>query len=142
MVRGRFIEVDLIARENARLGLVNDKEKVYAFAIQMYFLYLKNTKSAFNWLERLKGRVFLDALSLTPLRSPVLTDTTLIDSEKGLMKDLKNASSQNQVVDLNKRLHVLWDRMATDPAATEYMTLRRGEPVNWENIRVLLQPLL
>jgi tetratricopeptide (TPR) repeat protein len=141
MVRGRFIEANPIARESARLGLVTDKEKVYTFAVQLHFLYLKSTKSAFNWLERLKGRVFLDALSLTPLHSSTLIDVTLIDNENELLRDLNNASTQTQVVDLNERLHALWDRMATDPVANEYLTMRRSEPVNWETIKALLQPL-
>jgi tetratricopeptide (TPR) repeat protein len=137
-VRGNFIEANPATRESAQLGLVIDKEKVYTFAIQLQFLYLKSTESAFNWIERLKGRVFLDSLSLTPLRSPTLTDVKFIDSEKELFRILNKASTQAQVVDLNEQLHALWDKMAIDPAAVEYVALRRGEPVNWETVRKLL----
>lgn len=138
LVRGRFIEADPLSREMARLGLVTGKEKVYTYAIQLHCGYLKDNCSAFDWLERFKGRVFLDGLALTPIRSPTLGDTMLLDQERDLLKALRNASTQVEVVDLSDRLHILWNQMATDPMAAEYVTLRRGEPTRWETLKGLL----
>ncbi len=138
LVRGRFIEVNPVTREYSRLGLVADKEKVYNFAIKLHHGYLQDRKSAFNWLERLKGRAFLDALAITPLRPPAWVDGTLLEQEQELLAALKRASSQTEVVELSERLHGLWEQMKQEALATEYVSLRLGEPMRWETLKSLL----
>ncbi|NEO98691.1 MAG: tetratricopeptide repeat protein [Symploca sp. SIO2E9] len=139
LVRGRFIETDPVAREHSRLGLVMNKEKVYKFAIKLHHQYLENNQSAFNWLERLKGRAFLDSLALTPLRSPASVDEDLLNQEQELLKALSQATTQAEAVNLSEDLHTLWQQMAKKPSATEYVSLRRGQPSSWKEIKVLLQ---
>lgn len=138
LVRGHFIEANPVTREYSRLGLVADKEKVYNFAIKLHHRYLQNNKSAFNWLERLKGRVFLDALAITPLRPPGLVDSSLLVQEQELLTALNRASSQTEVVELSERLHKLWEQMKQEVIATEYVSLRLGEPMRWETLKSLL----
>jgi tetratricopeptide (TPR) repeat protein len=139
LVRGRFIEADPVFRENSRLGLVADKEKVYTFAIKLDRKYLQDNRSAFSWLERLKGRVFLDALAVTSLRPPVGVDDKLLNQEQELLSALNHASTQVEVVDLSERLHILWNQMADAPTAIEYISLRRGQPLGWQAVQSLLQ---
>jgi len=138
-VRGQFIEAHEGGTQSARLALVSDKEQVYMAAIQLYYQYLKDTQQAFNWLERLKGRAFLDALALTSFHASASTDETLVASEVRLLDALQHAITQTRVVELNEQLHTLWNGMATDPAAREYIALRRGEPVNWKELGPLLK---
>jgi hypothetical protein len=40
---------------------------------------------------------------------------------------------------VNEQLHTLWNSMATDSAAYEYVALRRGEPVDWNELGLLLK---
>jgi tetratricopeptide (TPR) repeat protein len=138
-VRGHFVEVDQIAAQNARIALVADKEKIYVTAIQLQYHYLHNAKNAFTWLERLKGRSFLDALALTSLRSPVLTNIQLLIDEKSLLLALENATTQTEVVDVNEQLHMLWNQMMLDTTATEYVILRRGGPMSFDETLALLR---
>jgi hypothetical protein len=133
-VRGQYAEAQIVDEQTARLGLVANKEKVYVFAIQLHKYYLRDASGAFNWLERLKSRAFLDALALTPLDPPDIADNTLLDREREVFSALRHAITQNEVVALNDCLHAVWDAMSTDPAAGEYVALRRGEPIRGEEI--------
>jgi hypothetical protein len=138
LVRGRYIETDLVARETARLGLVEDKEKVYRFAVRLHYWHLNDPNAAFNWLERLKGRAFLDSLALTFLRPPVKVDKTVLDRERELLAAINHVSTQVSVVDLSDRLQAIWKEIAGEPAASEYVSLRLGEPVSWQTVQSLL----
>lgn len=139
LVRGRYIETDPVARETARLGLVEDKEKVYRFAVRLHYWHLQDANAAFNWLERLKGRAFLDSLALTPLRPPVKVDKTLLDRERELLAAINHASTQAEVVDLSDRLQAIWKEIAGESSASEYISLRRGEPLGWQAVQSLIQ---
>jgi tetratricopeptide (TPR) repeat protein len=140
LVRGSFIEKDAIAQETARLGLVANKEKVYSFAIRLHHHQLHDDCAAFNWLERFKGRVFLDGLAATSLHLPSLIDSALLDREQELFTALAQATTQAEAITLNEQLHTLWSQIATDPAAAEYVTLRQARPLRWELIQSVLQP--
>ncbi|NET02852.1 MAG: hypothetical protein F6K61_20335 [Sphaerospermopsis sp. SIO1G1] len=139
-IRGSFIETNLVARETARLGLVSDKEKVYKFAIKLHQWYLKLSSVTFNWLERLKGRAFLDSLALTPLFSPSLANEPLLKREKELLAAISRATTQVEVVELSDYLNILWEQMVNnDPAANEYVSLRRGLPLEFEDVKACLR---
>lgn len=138
LVRGGFIESNPVAAQTARLGLVSDKEKVYKFAIKLHYWYLKLSSVTFNWLERLKGRSFLDSLALTPLLSPPLADEKLLERERELLAAISRASTQAEVVELSDRLHTLWEEMTSDPASSEYVSLRRGLPLKFEDVKACL----
>ncbi|MFN8490285.1 MAG: tetratricopeptide repeat protein [Caldilineaceae bacterium] len=137
-VRGRFVEPKIVATESARLGLVADKEKVYTFAVQLHYHYLRDHRSAFAWLERFKGRVFLDSLALTSVHLPAAVDETLAKQESTLRDQLRQSTTQVEAVNLSEQLHTLWQQMALEPAAREYVALRRGEPVSWAELQKCL----
>jgi hypothetical protein len=82
---------------------------------------------------------FLDALALTPLRPPTQADEALLHRESVLLEALHAAATQAEVVALNEQLHALWDQMAADSAATEYVALRRGRTAGWNDITALLR---
>ncbi len=131
-IRGMFIEADPVIRQYSLLGLVANKEQIYTTAIQLSNSYLKDPVSAFNWMERLKSRTFLDMLSITQMRSPALRDQSLLKREKELLDLMQKVSTQAEVVDLRESLHALWNKMEVDPAAKEYIAIRKGEPISWE----------
>ncbi|KAI9130020.1 tetratricopeptide repeat protein [Acaryochloris sp. CCMEE 5410] len=140
LVRGKFMSADAISQETARLGLVSNKEKVYTFAIKLHQTYLQDNTAAFNWLERLKGRVFLDGLALTSLRSPAIAEGDLLAQEQTILTSLQQATTQADVITLSQQLNLLWDRMATNLAAAEYVTLRRAEPICLKALLSCLYP--
>jgi tetratricopeptide (TPR) repeat protein len=138
-IRGHFIDRDAVATESGRLALVADKDKVYTFAVQFHYQYLHDAQGAFTWLERLKGRAFLDHLATTPIRTPDLAHPALIAQERALLDALRRSATQTEGIRLSDQLHALWTQMAHDGAATEYVALRRGRPLLWYEMRALLQ---
>jgi len=139
LVRGGFVASNQLVAQATRLGLVSDKGNVYIIAIRLYFRYLHDKKKAFQWLERLKGRAFLDSLALTPLRPPQKVDEALLAREESLLESLHSATNQTEVVALNEQLHAIWDQMATNRKAAEYVALRQGKTVEWADLPALLQ---
>ena len=119
--------------------MVEDKEKVYRFAVRLHYWHLQDANAAFNWLERLKGRAFLDSLALTPLRPPVQVDKTLLDRERELLAAINHVSTQAKVVDLSDRLQAIWKEISSEPSASEYISLRRGEPLGWQAVQSLIR---
>jgi CHAT domain-containing protein/tetratricopeptide (TPR) repeat protein len=140
-VRGAFVQAGSAAREEALLGLVSNTEKVYELAILVSAVYLGDGRAAFGWLERAKSRVFLNILALTPLRPPDFADPAPLAEEQALLEELRQAPTGNAALAVSERLHAVWDRLAADPAAAEYVAMRRGDPLDWEEVRLLLRGL-
>ena len=140
-VRGSFVQAGFAEREEALLGLVSDTEKVYELAILVSAVYLGDSRAAFDWLERAKSRVFMDILALTSLRPPAVADPALLDEERSLLEDLRESPTGTAALAVGERLHGVWDRLATDSAAAEYVAMRRGAPLGWEEVRRLLRSL-
>lgn len=138
LIRGQFVELNPTGTQDARLALVADKDHVYTFAVQLHYHYLRDRDGALRWLGRLQGRAFLDALATTPLRTPTLRDSSLLEQEAALLAARARASTQAEAVNLGEQLYALWEIMASDPAASEYLTLRRGSPLDAEQVRALL----
>lgn len=140
-VRGTFIETSTIATQEAQVGLLSDKEKVYECGILLH-RSINDVSGAFTWLERLKGRSFLDALALTELHPPIQT-SALIDAllarEREAFSVLRQTKTQTEAVEIIERLHRLWDEMSADPTTREYVALRRGEPRTKSDIDALLK---
>jgi tetratricopeptide (TPR) repeat protein len=140
-VRGTFIETSTLATQEAQFGLVSDKERVYTSAIQLHRM-MHNPSGAFTWLERLKGRIFLDALALTDLHPPTQTSAildVLLAKERKALSTLHQAKTQTEVVAIMEQLHRIWDEMSVYPTTREYVALRRGEPRTKRDIDVLLK---
>ena len=140
-IRGSFVQSDSTEREKALLGVVSGTEKVYELAIQISAIHLENGRAAFDWLERAKSRVFLDILALTSLRSPATADPALLVEERSLLEKLGETSTGMAALDIGERLQAVWDRLAADPHAAEYVAMRRGAPLGWEEVRSLLRSL-
>jgi tetratricopeptide (TPR) repeat protein len=138
-VRRGWVGNDPIEREILRLGLVANKEKLYNFAIRLTHKHLCDNRTAFNWLEQFKGRVFVDGLATTVLRPPVLVDPTLHQREQSLLAALNQAPSQTVALELNEQLNGIWQQLATYPEASEYVALRQAQPLCWETLQAILQ---
>jgi tetratricopeptide (TPR) repeat protein len=120
LIRGSFITTDQTLTDEARLAIVADKDAVYTFAVHLQQHYLRDVAEAFTWLERLKGRVFLDALAVTPLRLPSINEALVVE-EQALLAARRHAVSQAEVVALSDSLQTIWSRMGAEPTAAEYV---------------------
>ncbi len=139
-VRGRFAQTDKLAQEEARVGLVANKDKLYRFAIRLTNTYLKDKTSAFNWLQRYRGRAFLDALTITQLHAPTIDNESLFEQETIWLYALNREPDQSRAVDLLEKLHQIWSKMES-AGLEEFVTLRRGAPVQWHEMSGLLKRL-
>lgn len=140
-VRGSFVQGGSAEREEALLGLVSDTEKVYELAILVSAVYLGDSRAAFDWLERAKSRAFMDILALTSLRLPAVASPALLAEEQALLEELRESLTGIAALATRERLHGVWDLLATDSAAAEYVAMRRGAPLGWEDVRHLLRSL-
>lgn len=134
LIRGGYVESDAENNLATRISLVSNKEKVYVFAIQLQAFYRNEPKSAFEWVERLKGRAFLDALALAPLAPPSSVDRALLKREAGLIEQLRRSGNQAAALALNENLQEIWNEMGQDASTAEYVALRRGEPASWDDL--------
>lgn len=137
-IRGRFSQTDRLAQEEARVGLVANKEKLYRFALSLTSTFLKDKVSTFNWLQRYKGRTFVDALTITPLHPSEGDDQTLLREEANLLEALNQESDQLEAVSLLAQLQQIWAQMVM-AGFEEYVSLRRGDPVQWSEMPNLLR---
>lgn len=144
-IRAGFLEADPMSTQLVRLGMTtDDKELVYIDALLLHYYHLHSSEAALHWLERLKGRSFLDELALTPLHAPTGLPPDLCEQEQALLQALRQASSQQTLLARNEQLNQLWSQMLTcaeaeeDPAVAEYVALRRGTPASWQDILWLL----
>jgi hypothetical protein len=134
LIRGGYVESDAEDNLTTRVSLVSNKEKVYVFAIQLHTYYRSDPTSALEWIERLKGRAFLDALALQPLSAPPSLDRMLLERETELLDQLRRGVNQATALALGEELQAVWNEMAQDAAAAEYIALRRGEPASWNDL--------
>jgi hypothetical protein len=134
LIRGGYVESDAESNLATRVSLVSNKEKVYVFAIQLQAFYRNDPTSALEWVERLKGRAFLDALALQPLSAPPSLDRMLLERETALLDQLRRGVNRATALALGEELQAVWNEMAQDAAAAEYIALRRGEPASWREM--------
>jgi hypothetical protein len=136
-IRGRFAQVDRLAQDEARTGLVANQARLYRFAIRLTYRYLRDKIAVFNWVQRAKGRAFLDALTITKLHPPDVKDESSLHQESVLLEQLNQEANQIHMIDFLDKLHEVWAQMATS-GLDEYVALRRGDPVRWKEIAILL----
>jgi CHAT domain-containing protein/tetratricopeptide (TPR) repeat protein len=114
-------------------------------------------KEAFIHIEESRSRLLRDQLGALPLQPPRNVPAALIKQEtrllqimremehaiRGLGNDLKGSSDKNEAVRVHvvgraaasrAQLEALWDTLADQHEATEYVALRRGEKLKWNDI--------
>jgi tetratricopeptide (TPR) repeat protein len=149
--------------ESIRSRLLLEKEALYYFNEQriqaydklviLYGQYLNDTQQALFWLERSKAQELLRRLRLTSILNTYQIPKSLISKEKWLLAAISRTmtsiaspllSSDSSTVSvtlqrfekLECQLDKLWEKIKVlDP---EYVALRRGEFIPFEEIRKLL----
>jgi CHAT domain-containing protein/tetratricopeptide (TPR) repeat protein len=94
--------------------------------------------AAFETLERMKARVLTDAFSFAPLRKPASLSETVLNREEALLRERAAAEDIDRRRAAASDLQSLWQEMALHPDAREYVDVRRGTTMNWQEARALL----
>jgi hypothetical protein len=107
-------------------------------------------KQALMWAEQSKSREFLRRLRLSDVTRPHQVPQAQIDREMQLITQLRQMAAKLEAPNepdrlnilrnyeaLEKNLHRLWDEI--EPLAPEYVALRKGKPVSWQELQECLQ---
>lgn len=144
--------------ERLRGNLVEEAFRASYFRQRLYLhqamvkvcLRLGRGVDAWQFVERARSRLFLDGLGLTPLMMPAGVGADQHTRENALSTDLRIRESQlsgitndtmrNQIMQeiaaLQDELEALWIKI--EDIAPEYVSLRRGKPASWPEMRALL----
>ncbi|HNM25638.1 MAG TPA: CHAT domain-containing protein [Saprospiraceae bacterium] len=129
----------LAERQRGGIGFGVDKQTVYDTGMQVALLGLDDHSLAFEWLERLKSRAFLDTLSdLTP-PEPALTNNPMIREEMALRETLFTTADPRIAVAIQRDLDALAEKMIHDPALRDHARMRLGEVASWPLLRAQLK---
>jgi tetratricopeptide (TPR) repeat protein len=124
--------------------------EAYARMVRLYATLLNDPRQALIWVEKTKSREFLRRLQLSAISRSYAAPPELIAREKQLLFDLRQAAAAIASVTDTDRSSVLrvyktvgraldevWQEMR--PYDAEYVALRRGAPLSWEELRKTLQ---
>lgn len=139
-----------IKQEEHRIGYFEGIESAYKYMI-LLCNQMRNDQPArliesFEYVERSKGRTFLDCLGHTFLKAPEEIPKALILRENDLLRDRQflylergkqGVGTLVQIQKLELELAAVWDEMAKiDP---EYVSMRRSKPLNFTEIQSLIK---
>lgn len=138
-------------QEEEALGYFDDDRlKAYSHLIRLYVLAQKNNVSAYMCLERVKSREFLRRLSVSELPRPRSVPEALLEQEAVLLAQLRQLAALlaapetvdphaifNDYQSTEKQLHTVWAEI--EKYSQEYIDLRHGKPVSWNELQDLLK---
>jgi CHAT domain-containing protein len=140
--------------EEAKTRLAEENTLLYA-RMTNTCLHLGHLQEALERAEAGKGRLFLDQLGtdafptppLPPEQQPLLEkETSLVAELRGLEHVIRNASDEAQrrqfVAQQGERwaaLDEVWAQL--EPHAPDYVSLRRGDPVKYDDLQALVDSL-
>jgi CHAT domain-containing protein/Tfp pilus assembly protein PilF len=140
-MRGRLIE------EPHKIGFFGRIEDAYYRMVPLCYK-LKKEKEAYEYTERAKSRAFLDLLATTEIKPKVVLPEKLKEKENeylGLLRHVQRKpyleettpKPQIDAIKVAKELEAIYDEIEKyDP---EYASLRRGRPLNLNQIQDLLE---
>jgi tetratricopeptide (TPR) repeat protein len=124
----------------ARAGFARDKQEVYREGFQLAAHLRRNTTSAVQWLERMKGWAVLDALASAPLvlygsRKP----HPLISRNEELRQRKRDVATFAEADSIQREIDDNLERLEAAPETAGYAALRRAYPPCWAIVRAALQ---
>lgn len=104
---------------------------------------------AFIHAEEARSRILRDQLGVLDFPPPANLPTELIEQERKLLqtdRNLENAlrtvpdettrqSWVNERIEVRSSLNTLWNQIVQEYGVTDYVALRRGERLKWEDVR-------
>jgi len=144
-----IIRVNLLSEEEALGFFQGQRLEAFDRLVRLYARGLHQSERALAWVERSKAREFLRRLSVSELASNTQIPQALRQQEIQLLARLRQAAAGLASSDTavrhaalleyesaTKRLDGVWDEF--ERFDREYVDLRRGEPVSWQEVRQLL----
>jgi hypothetical protein len=127
------------AADLARMAIHAPWRKVYDLAIDVFAVDLHDYAAAFEWSERWRRRAL--AMNLGALDPTVPGDLPpdLVEEERAARELLRRASSFEEVAHARQELSGVWKRLAKFPAAAEYVALRSGAAVAYDELTAFLR---
>lgn len=144
------IRVNLLLEEEA-IGFFNESRlEVYDRLVRLYARGLNSPEKAQMWVEQAKAREYLRRLRLSELLHTARVPQELLAQEALLLTQMKQAATALSEPDQQGQSFALEDYKAADGNLyslwkkiesfdREYVSLRRGELVSWEEIKRLLK---
>jgi hypothetical protein len=138
-------------QEEEALGYFDDDRlKAYSHLIRLLVLAQKDYVSAYKYLEQVKSREFLRRLSVSELPHPGSVPEALLEQEAVLLAQLRQSAVQlaspetanpqatfDDYQSIEQQLHGVWAEI--EKYNQEYVDLRHGRPVSWNELRSLLK---
>lgn len=144
---------DRLAAEPAQVPFAEQGAPLYERLIQVC-LRQNDPASALEAVERARSRAFLDLLSTAGEWSIPQLDTTLEQSERELLQELREviaASSDpdeqdvgrraelwSRWVQLDEKLEHVWQEMNENPEYREYVAIRQARPLSYVAVQAIL----
>jgi tetratricopeptide (TPR) repeat protein len=143
------MRVNLLLEEEAFGFFDEPRLEVYDRLVRLYARGLSAPKQAQMWVERTKAREFLRRLRLSEILHTEQVPQELLAQEAQLLTQMKQAATalaetgQDRLSVLKdyqaaeKNLQSLWEKI--EPFDREYVSLRKGEPISWKELKHLLK---
>ena len=153
-------EAAVEAAESVRISLLLEREaldyfnvprlEAYDRLVDLYVHSLRDARQALRWAERGKAREFLRRLRFSEIMQPRRIPKELTTREARLLFELHQVAQALLTVDAMDRLAMAKTYEATERALykiwidmeafdQEYVALRRGEPIGWDEMCFLLK---
>lgn len=129
---------EVIENHRINLSIGGDKQELYRMGFQLNAWYRQDTPEAFEWLERMKARALLKALTKRLPPTKELFENDLVKEELRLQDMLRYENESAKRAVLKKCLENILKEMQDSPATSAYAALKQGLPITWNRFRSYL----
>lgn len=133
-----YSEPGVEASELARIALHGNWKKVYDIAVELFLDDLGDAASALEWSERWKARALSVTLGAQALSPPAGVPSEWIEKEQAALAAMSRAKEYGSLAEARRSLEREWNRLGTLPQANEYLALRRGTAIAFDELVALL----
>ena len=129
---------------SSRLDFVEQRLSRYADLIYFAAHEAKQITFAWEFVERIRGRVFLEELALSSVSKPHTLSQYWLERERFLLNQFKEIQDVALTVEILDRVKVLQQQLETHwydafDKASEYISLRFGKPFSWPKMQETLR---
>jgi CHAT domain-containing protein len=155
-----------VLNEQHRIGVQGRRSEAYNEMVSLHAALAASpngeekglhARKALEFAERGRGRAFLDSIGMSPIAAPpsvrpelLAQEATLLERVRQIQQGANSAGGANQASGQQKsawdeyeqarlQLDKVWQGIACDGGAANYVAIRRGNPVDWEGLTGLLR---
>ena len=139
--------------EDARTVEIETNSELYRKLVSAYLnLDPPRVRDAFLMAEEARSRILRDQVGALDLPAPSTIPTTELEAEARLLTSLRNAQNAvrlvttdadreklvSQAVQARDQVLALWDRFQSSYGAVDYVAIRRGARLRWDDLQAWL----